>query len=135
MRLTLALTAILMLGAACASLGASREPAEAPDEALEDGRGNAVSAASTYCSARRDMRRCMAPLCGGWWVKRVNRSTTRCSDGVNRGECYVFEIDASGLAVGDEEQGEVAGNAAAHLFRGSLEQSRKGSFSVGVLRA
>ena len=102
MRSALALTAILMLGAGGGSFGASGEPAEESDEAPA-GRGDAVGATSTYYSVRRDLRRCMAPLCGGCWVKRVNRSTTRCADGGNRGECYVFEIDASGLGLGGEE--------------------------------
>jgi hypothetical protein len=124
-----------MLGDGCGGLGAIGEPLEESDEAPEAGKADAVSTTSTYYGARRDIRRCMAPLCGGWWVKRVNFSNTRCSDGVNRSECYVFDIDASGLGPGDEAFGNVAGNAAAYLFRGSLEQSTQGSFTVGVLRA
>src|SRR5262245_38578394 len=34
-----------------------------------------------FTVTRRDMRRCMFPICGGYYVKRVNQETTRCVDG------------------------------------------------------
>ena len=45
-----------------------------------------------FFTVRRDFRRCISPLCGGWWVKSVNRARTRCTDGTRQDECYVAEI-------------------------------------------
>lgn len=39
-----------------------------------------------YVTLRRDVRRCIAPLCGGYWIKDVNRS---------RAEVYVSALDFS----------------------------------------
>jgi hypothetical protein len=55
---------------------------------------------------RPDLRRCASPLCGGSWVRRVNRASTRCGDGARRRECYVASLsgaelpDGAGLARG-----------------------------------
>jgi hypothetical protein len=46
-----------------------------------------------YQVTRQDFRKCAAPLCGGYFVKEVNRALTRCADGVARPECYVGTID------------------------------------------
>lgn len=50
-----------------------------------------------FVTLRPDLRRCVSPLCGGYWVRRVNRSTMRCVDGSYAGECYVGRVDWSGL--------------------------------------
>ncbi|MFO0627635.1 MAG: DUF6748 domain-containing protein [Polyangiales bacterium] len=50
-----------------------------------------------YVTLRPDLRRCISPLCGGYWVRRVNRSTMRCVDGSYAAECYVGRVDWSGL--------------------------------------
>ncbi len=46
-----------------------------------------------YFSARRDVRRCAAPLCGGYFVASVNEVSTRCADGTFAAECYVATLD------------------------------------------
>lgn len=55
--------------------------------------GDSVPANSTYYTVRPIVRRCASPLCGGYFVKRVNQSSTRCSDGKHAAQCYVAEID------------------------------------------
>lgn len=50
-----------------------------------------------FVTLRPDYRRCVAPLCGGCWVRRLNRTTMRCVDGRYAGECYVGAVDWSGL--------------------------------------
>jgi len=52
-----------------------------------------LAGSGEYFLVRQDRRRCISPLCGGYFVKRVNRSTTRCADGRWMRECYVAEID------------------------------------------
>lgn len=69
-----------------------------PAEASKTPAGPALSLAdnSTYYTVRPDRRRCMSPMCGGYFVRRVNLSTTRCADGRLAEECYVSEIDWNG---------------------------------------
>ena len=47
-----------------------------------------------YYHVRQDYRRCMAPLCGGYWLRKVNRRRMRCADGKKAEECYVADIVA-----------------------------------------
>ncbi|MGH9968831.1 MAG: DUF6748 domain-containing protein [Pyrinomonadaceae bacterium] len=71
-----------------------------PEEALFDSKtseaADSLSSVSTYYSLRPDLRRCASPLCGGYFVRRVNQSRTRCADGKLKTECYVAEIDWNG---------------------------------------
>lgn len=46
-----------------------------------------------FYTARPDYRRCAAPLCGGYFVKSVNKKLTQCADGRLQLECYVAEIN------------------------------------------
>ena len=79
------------------------DPASADaDIVSEDGKEDSLSSTSTYYRMRRDTRRCAAPACGGYFVARVNASTTRCLDGVSRAECYVTSRDLSPLLLDAE---------------------------------
>lgn len=81
-----------------------------------------------YFSLRADLRRCVSPLCGGYFARAVNRSATRCADGSVAQECYVAELDASAL-------GGLAGALPA-LVRGSIEAKEfEGFGNLGRLRA
>lgn len=64
-----------------------------------------------------DLRKCVSPLCGGWWVREVNRSTTRCLDGSRKPACYVAELGSAGAYTTDERLAQ-AGDAAVLLARG-----------------
>lgn len=55
-----------------------------------------VDSGTTYYILRRDVRRCAFPMCGGYFVSRVNRSLTRCFNSKYMKECYVAEIDWNG---------------------------------------
>lgn len=79
-----------------------------------------------YFSVRQDVRRCISPLCGGYFVKRVNQSWTRCANGRWMRECYVAEIDWNG-------QPEV--HPARALLRGDIVARRFPRFgNLGALR-
>jgi hypothetical protein len=69
-----------------------------------------------YFSVRQDVRRCMSPLCGGYFVKRVNQSWTRCGDRRWRRECYVAEIDWKGQPVVDPDKALLRGDIVARRF-------------------
>lgn len=65
---------------------------------LESGSSELLNAAPEYFAAARDLRRCVSPLCGGYFVRAVNRLFTRCADGALAERCYVAEIDWVGFS-------------------------------------
>jgi hypothetical protein len=58
----------------------------------------------------------MSPLCGGYFVKRVNQSRTRCANGRWMSECYVAEIDWKGQTEIDPGKALVRGDIVARRF-------------------
>jgi hypothetical protein len=52
-----------------------------------------------YFEVRRDFRRCVAPLCGGIYIDRINKRRTRCPGGTRAPECYVGSNDLAGLGL------------------------------------
>lgn len=92
MKTRLIVTAFVLAGvAACAD-------SEGVDEFATDDSGQAdesktdLGGTYTYYSITRDLRRCAFPMCSGYWVSRVNTSTTRCADGTWAASCYVAEV-------------------------------------------
>jgi len=75
---------------------------------------------SSYLRLRRDVRRCAAPLCGGFFVARVNRLTTLCADGSRAAECYVGDLDVSALGLGAESVARVEAAPESVLLRGDI---------------
>jgi hypothetical protein len=75
-----------------------------------------MNATSTFYSLRRDRRRCASPLCGGYFVKRVNTPFTRCADGRSKRECYVAEITWKGQPENDSDQMLVRGSIVARRY-------------------
>jgi hypothetical protein len=53
---------------------------------------------------RVDARKCMYPLCGGYFVKAVNAALTRCADGSMAKECHAVELDTRKLGWTPEQQ-------------------------------
>ncbi len=85
---------------------------------------------SQFYTLRQDMRRCISPLCGGVYVRRVNYSSTRCVDGRWQSECYVAQADFSALGLTDEadsafRSAAVTGHA---VVRGRIQSQTYGSF-------
>ena len=79
-----------------------------------------------YYSVRPDYRRCISPLCGGYWVSAVNKELTRCADKTLASECYVAEIDWNNIGL-DGSEGTT-------LVFGSLDRKRyKGFGALGTL--
>ena len=46
-----------------------------------------------YFTVRPDFRKCLFPLCGGYFVKAVNRTLTPCPDGSLKAECYIASLN------------------------------------------
>lgn len=95
------------------------------------------AAPSYYIVTRQDTRRCVAPLCGGYFVRAVNQFLTRCADGRWQLECHAFSVDTSSLGWGPETTAAfneqfAQGHA---LARGTLQALPMGSFQADTLVA
>jgi hypothetical protein len=88
---------------------------------------------SSYLRLRRDVRRCAAPLCGGFFVARVNRLTTVCADGSRAAECYVGDLDFSALGLGAGSVARVEGTPESVLLRGDIVSRSSELGDVGRL--
>lgn len=60
--------------------------------------GEPLDNSPSYYTIRKDVRRCAAPMCGGYFVRRANNQRMKCSNQRNALECYVAEIDWNGNA-------------------------------------
>jgi hypothetical protein len=83
------------------------------------------ASSSTFYTFRRDLRRCASPQCGGYFIKAVNQSRTRCANNRYQAECYVANIEWDG-------QAEPENNRA--LLRGTLRPGGNRWGRLGVLR-
>jgi hypothetical protein len=77
------------------------EVTEAPSasDATAEGTGELSTRTNSYIVFRRDYRRCVSPMCGGYWVRDVNRKTLR--------EAYVSGFDFTPSGLTEETQGKV----------------------------
>src|SRR5829696_212576 len=91
---------------ACASTGVEDELAgETADDAALDGKADgAADGAYTYFEIYRDLRKCSAPACSGFFLQRLNRSTTVCHNGSSKWSCYVPQLDWSQSDLGTDLQ-------------------------------
>jgi hypothetical protein len=105
--------AALFLLPACAVDVPDEEPAASDEAELTSGN-------FTYYTIKRDERRCVSPMCGGFFVARVNKPTTRCADGSWKEACYVWELDLSALGVSTTVENELRGAPRLLVLRGSV---------------
>lgn len=92
--------AVASLSTLLAACSAAPEDADsfASDEAVADAdAADALTTTKAYVVTRRDLRKCISPLCAGVYVKAVNQTTTACLDGVSRSECYVGVVDLAAV--------------------------------------
>jgi hypothetical protein len=136
MLLALVALPLFALVPACAANNDAADDSDIVDESQDD----LTSADNTgyFIVTSRDYRRCMSPICGGLFVKRVNATTTRCADGTMQAACYVSEIDTAGLGLtGDDLD---AFNGALHGGQALIKASRMsytmfGTTKIGKLTA
>ncbi len=76
-------------------------------------KGGKGAAAPSYYSIEQDYRKCIDPLCGRYWVKELNSSTTTCFDGTVADACYVADIDWKALGVSEDQELYFSGAASA----------------------
>jgi Domain of unknown function (DUF6748) len=92
----------------------------------QSGSADPPRSVSSYYLARGDPRLCPSPICGGLWVKLVNKGVTTCGDGKRRQECYAADADLSRLPVDEKDRVllRVAITEGRALARGSLVPGR-----------
>jgi len=90
-----------------------------------------------YVFSHSDMRMCPSPVCGGMFIREVNRLKTLCSDGILWPECYVAGIDLSllGLQDSDASRVQAAFTIKEALIRGSFRPFSTDFSDVSVLVA
>src|SRR5512138_615798 len=104
--LVLAALPLISLVPACTSSAVYDELAgESPDDDIADGKGDvAVDGTYTYYAITTDTRKCASPACGGYFVSRLNRTTTVCVDHSVQASCYVPTLDWSESNLASTEQ-------------------------------
>ena len=81
-------------------------------EQVDEAESDLSTTSPSYVTVRHDDRKCMAPMCGGYWVKDVNKKTN---------ERYVSALDFSLSGLDDVLIGKVLEAPAAELvLRGKL---------------
>jgi len=75
-----------------------------------------------YFAVRQDLKKCAFPMCGGYYVHRVNTSKTLCADGGYAAECYVATVDLSGTGLTSDEQSSVA--LGGSVLRGKITKTK-----------
>ena len=91
---------------------ATEEVAESEDAIT----GRAVELRLLHRHAPRLSAKCISPICGGYFVKRVNQATTVCADGSKQAECYV--------SVDHVRRHRPVGRARKSEFRGAVESGK-----------
>jgi len=84
-----------------------------------------------YFTIKPDLRRCVSPICGGWFVSAVNRKILICPDGSVKKECYVGveKINIPGLSNTQLVELHQAMSESKVLIQGSLSNA----IAYGVL--
>lgn len=93
------LGALLGLGLFGCGVATEADDVDAPEDVADDS-ADLSSTKDTFAVVRRDMRKCISPLCGGYWLKDLN-STMQ--------DRYVSGFDFEPSVLSDEDQGDVVG--------------------------
>ncbi len=131
--------AIAALSACAADTSGSSLASDDVDEDIvgESEEALAVTGNTGYfVVTRRDTRRCMSPLCGGVFVKRVNQTETVCADGTKQAECYVasYDFGPAGLDAAERADFENVFEGGLGLVRATMRSTRFNSVRLGKLR-
>ncbi len=113
---------VLVSGLCMSACGTENTESEAINgNADENTASDELTAAKPlYYAVRLDTRRCLFPVCGGYWVHALNKKKTRCLDGRERNECYVATIETSGLDLSEEELANIQNDTRQIVYRGVL---------------
>ncbi|MET0340055.1 MAG: Kazal-type serine protease inhibitor family protein [Polyangiales bacterium] len=121
----------LVLGVGCAADATPETDTEAAPEAATEteaddalaSQADALTASTLYFTARRDVRRCAFPRCGGSFVRALNRGQIRCADGTQAPECYVADLDLDALGLSAARAQQLIAEQHKVVFLGALRPS------------
>jgi len=121
---------VALLFSAAAMMGNSSAQA-----LLSDAQIRPDASSGYYIVTRPDPRLCPSPLCGGHFVKQINKPRTLCADLIWQQDCHAAELDASALGWSSDEFAIFyAQFGQSHaLARGKLLQMDRGSIKADVL--
>ena len=109
------------------SVTQSRAPSaninHSPTEPISPAPAQASAPASTFYAVRADMRKCASPMCGGYFVRRVNQTLTTCANGEQMAECYIAGIDWNGTTQVDPDRALIRGTLLTQEGYGALKVS------------
>ncbi len=136
-----ALSLVSVAGLVGCTADTSSDPTDQEEEVAVEESEDAITASPSntgyFIVTRRDFRKCIAPLCGGWFVKRVNQAKTTCADGTKQAECYVSSFGYNGMNLSQREQDEFKaafenGNG---LVKARMYKTKWNGITLGVLKA
>ena len=101
----------LVLVPACASSGDADELSGEAEDSVGGKADAAPEGAYTYFAITSDLRRCAAPMCGGFHLDRLNATSTTCHDGTKGTSCYAPVLDWSETSLTAAQQDTLVGAA------------------------
>jgi Kazal-type serine protease inhibitor domain len=141
MKLATTLFPLFLLSVTFAGSGCAAQADDASDDevAVDEAEAAVTGAPSNFGYfqvTRRDLRKCIQPLCGGFFVKRVNEATTLCADGTSQPECYVASIELNGVGLSPREESEfrTALEAGKALIKARTYKKTWKGHTLGVLK-
>lgn len=129
--LIIAAAAAPMMTTACSTTTSDELAGEtSTDDAAIDGKADAaVDGAYTYFEVWTDMRKCAAPMCGGYFVARLNRAYTTCVDHQERAACYTPSLDWSESGVSEGLQQKLVDAAYTDATESGVHAIVRGRFA------
>ena len=129
---TLSIASIPLFALALAPLGcASSEDAdELAGEAEDVSESKADSGGTyTYFDLTKDFRKCGGPLCGGFYLDRLNATKTTCHNNQSKTECYTPVLDWSESGLTAEQQLAVTDASSEGTIAGTTYAIVRGRFA------
>src|SRR4051794_10316354 len=101
----MALPLLLSFVPSCATETTDELAGETTADDGGDGKADgATDGVYTYFAVTTDQRKCASPFCGGYLLKRLNRSSTQCLNGQNTATCYTPSLDWTQSHLDDNQQ-------------------------------
>ena len=108
----MALPVLLSFIPACSTETSDELAGETAADDGGDGKADgATDGVYTYFEITTDQRKCLSPVCGGYFLKRLNRTSTYCVNGQWSPSCYAPELDWTESNLDDSQQFKLLGAA------------------------
>jgi Kazal-type serine protease inhibitor domain len=136
--LSLSVASLSML-AGCAADTSSEADDDGSElvEASEDAITGGASNFGYFVVTHRDMRKCASPMCGGYFVKRVNQAKTTCANGSQQAECYVSAITFNGIGLSAREEADLLASVESGkaVLKAATYKKKFNGQTLGTLKA